>query len=176
MHGDLDPHAAARALDLEAHRQALLQLTDDEPDVRVVAVGRSTAHGDPLGQLRLLVDDTDDDSAAATATRCLVAFDAPVPDDDVLGRTLALADGCPIGVVLWLLPDGLARAGLTFGAADDALVVALADHGGWTDRLDEIAAARAALGGDGGDVTLTVELFTDADGAGTTLHLDAWRG
>ena len=65
--------------------------------------------------------------------------------------------------------------GLTFGAADDALVVALADHGGWTDRLDEIAAARAALGGDGGDVTLTVELFTDADGAGTTLHLDAWR-
>ncbi len=176
MHGQLDPHAAARAIDLEEHCQALLQLTDDEPDVRVVAIGRSTGAGDPVVQLRMLIDDTDGDAAAATATRCLAAFDAPLPDDGTLGRALALAEGCPVGVVLWLLPDGLARAGLTFGAADDALVVALADHEGWADRLDAVAATRAALSGDGGEVTVTVELFTDADGPGTTLHLDAWRG
>ena len=176
MHGQLDPHAVARAIDLEEHRQALLALTDDEPGVHVVAIGRSTGAGEPVAQLRLLVDDPEDDGAVAAATRCLAAFDAPLPDDDTLARALALSEGCPVGVVLWLLPDGLARAGLTFGAADDALVVALADHEGWTDRLDTIAASRAALAGDGGETTLTVELFTDADGGGTTLHVDAFRG
>lgn len=180
MHGRLDPHAVARAIDLQAHRHALLALTDDEPDVAVVAIGRSAGYGDPVAQLRLVVDrptgeDDDLDAAVALATRCLAAFDAPLPDDARLGRVLALTAGCPVGVIVWFLPDGLARAGITFGAADDSLVAVLAADGDWVDRLEPVAAVRGALGGDEGHVAVTVEVFTDADGAGTTLHLDALR-